>query len=282
MPLPVRLLSPADRDAPIWSGKRPVLCSVRGKLMDNHCHNLTSLCSQHDFRTVQLGVAILGIGGQLALNKLRYRDASPPVCTQQFLGPCHGLDSPVECRHESDHRPILNRGLRNDGANGREGVLHAMVELSDQYTLTFLSTFARGHVDVDAHYPRRTPIIVVENESTRLEPSNLTTRANNTVLKAKFAPALQECPSPYVLDFVNIIAVHAGLQLATCYLACPLGKAVNRCITLRNRHLLRVDVVRVAGIFCPLAIGDIAAWVCGWSIRYSAFQERPVRDASFK
>src|SRR5215471_2677031 len=41
MPMPIQRLSPPDRHAPILSGERTVFCGIRGKLMNDHCHDLT-------------------------------------------------------------------------------------------------------------------------------------------------------------------------------------------------------------------------------------------------
>ena len=68
MPVPIRPLPPTDRDAPILCRKRSVLGRICGKLMDYHRHDLSRLRSQKDFRAVDVSVAILRVGCELALD----------------------------------------------------------------------------------------------------------------------------------------------------------------------------------------------------------------------
>ena len=58
--------------------------------------------------------------------------------------------------------------MTSDGANGREHILDAMVELGHQHALAFVCPLAISDVDVDANKPLGTPIAVVSNEGREL------------------------------------------------------------------------------------------------------------------
>jgi hypothetical protein len=53
--------------------------------------------------------------------------------------------------------------------------------------------FAFGNVDVDACHASRAPIVVVNNKTTRLDPTNLAAGANNSILRAVVGPLLPDC-----------------------------------------------------------------------------------------
>ena len=65
-----------------------------------------------------------------------------------------------------------------------------MVQLSNQCALLFLCALARGDVNVDAHCASRAAVAVVRNENTRLDPTILAPRSNNSIFPTIFVPPL--------------------------------------------------------------------------------------------
>ena len=102
---------------------------------------------------------------------------------------CHRPNAAVERSHEVAHGAAGLQCLTGDGANGREHVLDAMVELSNQYPLVFLCPLTLSDVDVDANDPLGAPITVVRNETARFDPPNLA-MADNAILHAIFTTSL--------------------------------------------------------------------------------------------
>src|SRR6476620_8674786 len=105
---------------------------------------------------------------------------------------CHRPNSAVERSYEVAHGAAGLQGLTGDGANGREHVLYAMVELSKQQSLLFLCPLTLSDVDVDPNEPLGAPVITVGNETTRLDPPNLA-MADNPILGAIFTASLTKC-----------------------------------------------------------------------------------------
>jgi hypothetical protein len=72
---------------------------------------------------------------------------------------CHRANSSVERRLEIGNRSTPNRSLGNNGADGREGVLHTMVQLGDQHALAFLCALALSYqmvaVAPAGHQPKK-------------------------------------------------------------------------------------------------------------------------------
>ena len=67
-----------------------------------------------------------------------------------------------------------------------------MVEFGQQSPLVFLHPFALGYVDANADDALWVSTAAKGNETARLDPSQLATRANDTILYVIFAPALTE------------------------------------------------------------------------------------------
>jgi len=129
-----------------------------------------------------------------------------------------------------------------NGVNGREYILDAMIELSEQCALVLMSPFALSDVNVNAHHPLWSTVTAVRNETALLDPSNLTAPAENSVLDTIFVPPLAEGAPSGCLDLPTVIGVHAGLPLAARYLGRPLREPVNGRIALRDLHLLGANV----------------------------------------
>src|SRR5262249_35600140 len=110
--------------------------------MEDHRHCLTSLRSQNNLGTSDLGVVACGIWGELLPNELCQGYPLPSTGTQQLVCCRHRAKAPVECIYEAGDRSTPNRSLGNHGADGRDGVLHAVVQLGEQCALTFPCTFA--------------------------------------------------------------------------------------------------------------------------------------------
>src|SRR5262245_8421141 len=96
---------------------------------------------------------------------------------------------------------MLHRGTcvhcpGGNGANGREHIFYAVVELSMQYPLMFLCPFAFRHIDVSAYNTLRVAIGVIRNQGARLDPLGLPIRSNNAifaiVITATFGNILPE------------------------------------------------------------------------------------------
>ena len=133
--------------------------------------------------------------------------------------------------------------MGGNSADGCKYILDAMVELSTQGLLMFLCSFTLRDIDVDAHYPIWVSIAAIRNESARFDPSNLATRSDNSILIAVFALLAAESARLSCLAFILIIGMYAGLPLATRYFSRAFLKTVNGCITRRDLHCLRADVV---------------------------------------
>src|SRR5262249_9070422 len=107
--------------------------------------------------------------------------------TQQFMCPCHRLDATIECRRKIGHRAARTQRVGNDGTNGRERVLDAMVKLSEQDALLPLHPLTLGYIDVDTISPLGLSIAVVRNQLACLDPPDGSI-PNNSVFRGIFAP----------------------------------------------------------------------------------------------
>ena len=136
--------------------------------------------------------------------------------------------------------------MTSDGANGREHILHAMVELSNQYPLLFLGPLTLGDVYTDANQPFRVSYRVISNEAARFDPSDLAARTNDAILCVIFASLFAERFAPEPLHLRNILRVHAGKTIAARYFDSTLREAVDCYIALGNLHDLCVGVIREA------------------------------------
>jgi hypothetical protein len=109
-----------------------------GKLVQHHCHCLTSLRAQNDLWTADLVLWRVAYGASSCrMSSGRY--PLPSARTQQLMCCPHRAKASVECLYEVGDRSAPNRSLGNHGANGREGVLPTVVSLGDQHVLPFLS-----------------------------------------------------------------------------------------------------------------------------------------------
>src|SRR6476660_1528701 len=158
---------------------------------------------------------------------------------------CHRPNTPVERSHEVAHGVACLQCLTGDGANRREHVLNAMVELGQQSALLFLDLFALGYVNADADDSVRASFAAKGKETARLDPSRLATTTNDTILYVIFASAVTECLATGLFYPSYVVGVHTSQAIAACYLGSAFSKAVNGRITGRNLHDLRVGVIRV-------------------------------------
>src|SRR5262245_17760479 len=152
---------PPDRHVALLGRERAVLCGVGGELMEHYCHCLTGFRAQYDLGAADSGIVVCGIGCKLVPNKLCQRYPLPATGAQKLLCCCHRANASVKRRYEIGHRSTTNCRLGDDGADGREGVLHAMLELRNQHALAFFSTFAFRYVDVDTNHALRTPVFII-------------------------------------------------------------------------------------------------------------------------
>ena len=158
---------------------------------------------------------------------------------------CHRANASIERRYEIGDRsaPLLSVG--DDSADGREGVLDTMVQFGQQSALLFLHAFALGYVNADADHSVGLTCTAEGDETARLDPSQLATRTNDTILDIVFAPALTKrlAAGPFHPSYV--VGVHARQAYAAGYLGRPFRKAVDGRIAFRNLHDLRVGIIRV-------------------------------------
>src|SRR5215831_16132397 len=139
---------PPEQDAPAARGEPSVLCRVRCQLIKDHRQSLRRFCFQRYARTTDARFTS-GVWRKLALYNFRERYAAPAALAQQFMGVRQGL---YPLTKTSDKVRVRAGGflcLLDDGTNRREHVLDAMVELSVQEALMFLSSFARSYVACD-------------------------------------------------------------------------------------------------------------------------------------
>ncbi len=118
-----------------------------------------------------------------------------------------------------------------------------MVELGEQRPLMLLCPLALRDIDIDAHDPLRTAIAVVGNEDARIDPPNLATRANNTIIHAVLVRPLSENEPAKLFQPRHILMVHTGYPLLACDLGRAIGEAMDGRIARRYLHPLRIDVV---------------------------------------
>src|SRR6478752_5973093 len=107
--------------------------------------------------------------------------------------------------------------MTSDGANGREHILDAMVELGNQDALVFLGSLTFCDVYADANYPCRMPTRVICNEAACFDPSDLVARTGDAILRVIFAALFAERFAPDPLHLRKILGVHAGKAFAACY-----------------------------------------------------------------
>src|SRR5258708_6802986 len=96
---------------------------------------------------------------------------------------CHRLNAAVERSHEVPHGAAVLQCLTGDGADGREHVLNAMVELSNQYPLVLLCPLTISDVDIDTHHPLRAAVTAVKNKTARFDPPNVAPRPSDTIVR---------------------------------------------------------------------------------------------------
>src|SRR5262245_33856990 len=120
-----------------------------------------------------------------------------------------------------------------------------MVELGQQSALLFLDPFALGYVNADAHDSVWAPFAVKGKETARLDPSQLASRTNDTILYVVFAPASTECLTAGLFYPSYVVGMHTGQAFATRYLGGNFRKAVDRSITSRDSHDLCIGVISV-------------------------------------
>ena len=152
---------------------------------------------------------------------------------------------PSSAATKSLHRAAGLHRVGGDCADGRERVLDAMVQLGQQSALLFLDPFALGYVNADADDSVRLSSVAKGNETARLDPSQLATRTNDTILDIVFAPALTKRLAAGLFYPSYVVGVHASQAFAACYLGSAFRKAVDGRIAVRNLHDLRVGVIRV-------------------------------------
>src|SRR4029453_7688674 len=215
--MPVRLLIPANRHAPIPGREGTVLCGVGGELMEHHRHCLACFCAQHDFRAVDLDIVGCGIRCELALNNLCQRYPVPSTGAQKLVCCRHRANAPVESRYEIAHRSIPNGSLGNYGADGREGVLDTMVELRDQYALTFLCELALGDVKIVAENTGRlSGHLVIEGASHGQDPSNLPVRTDDAEPKIQLIAATNGSV-PLGFDPLDVIGMNSVAKIRVTF-----------------------------------------------------------------
>src|SRR5262245_51777767 len=200
---------PPDRNVALLGRERAVLCGVGGELMEHYCHCLTGFRAQYDLGATDSGIVVCGIGCKLVLNKLCQRYPLPATGAQKLLCCCHRANASVKRRYEIGHRSTTNRRLGNDGADGREGVLDAMVELRNQHALAFFSTFAFRYVDVDTNHALRTPVFIIRNRTASLDPSNLAVGEDNAVLTLVLLPQIGKSLVTRPFRQAKIVGVHS-------------------------------------------------------------------------
>src|SRR6476660_5925098 len=156
-----------------------------------------------------------------------------------------GIQALVQRRHELCVRTTGFLRLRDDSANSRKHVLDAMTELSTERALMFFRAFALRDVDVHADQPAWASIIVVGNQTARIDPTHFTATANDTVFYVEFSPSLLKSLVLQRLHLLNVVGVQAGKPFMTRDLGRSLGKAVDGGVSFVDTHLCRISVVRV-------------------------------------
>ncbi len=84
----------------------------------------------------------------------------------------------------------MGQGLVGDRLDGRQGVLHPVVQLLGQQRPVLLAALALGHVEGDARHAQRLAVGVVEGLAADLEPAHLAGRRTDPVLDVVVAPVL--------------------------------------------------------------------------------------------
>src|SRR5262249_263500 len=106
--------------------------------MEHHRYCLAGLRVQNDLGTADFGVLARGKWREPLTSELCERYSPPSTKTQQLVCCRHRAKAPVECIYEIGHRSSANRSLGNYGADGRECILHSVVQLGEQYALALL------------------------------------------------------------------------------------------------------------------------------------------------
>src|SRR5262245_7611294 len=137
------------------------------------------------------------------------------------------------------HRGTCVHCPGGNGANGREDIFYAVVELSMQYPLMFLCPFAFCNINVSAHNTVRAATGIIRNQGPRLDPSDLPNRQHNPifaiVITAPFGNVLLEV----ILQPKQVIRVNSRAPLGARAFTGSLRQAVNGSIARRDLHLSR-------------------------------------------
>src|SRR5262245_50364737 len=114
----------------------------------------------------------------------------PSMGAQQFVCRCHRANASIERRYEIGDRSAPLPGMGNNGADGRECVLDAMVELGGQSALLFVHPFALGDVDVHADQASCVTGLVILYRTARLDPADRSAGTHNAKLCVMLAALL--------------------------------------------------------------------------------------------
>src|SRR5262245_28330296 len=132
------------------------------------------------------------------------------------------------------HRAAGVHCVGSDSAHGRQDILDAMVELSIQSALEFLSPFAICNIDVDANHPMRTTVAVIRREATCLNPANLTPRSNDTIVDHIFPQSIGQVTSPDVNESAPVFRMKADSPGAARNDAGTFRQTVQCCLPNRD------------------------------------------------
>ena len=111
-----------------------------------------------------------------------------------------------------------------------------------QHPLMFFCSFAFGDINVDAYHTLGLAIPAVRNKVARLDPANLSSRADDTILRAILVPSVAESLAPELLHGRTILGMHTSLPFAALDLGSPVGKAMNRSVAFRDLNFVNGDI----------------------------------------
>jgi hypothetical protein len=183
--------------------------------MDHHGHRLTRLRPQRDVGAANLDIVVaVGIRCELVPDKFRQRYPQPSTGAQQFVCCCQRAKAPLErCREFGDRSAPLHC-VGNDSVDGRKCILHAVIELGDQYAFAFLCPLALSHVDVDANHSAWVTIGIIGDETAPLDPANATAWEKCTIVYFILGMPLSKGVTANVFHVFTIVRVHSRLPLA--------------------------------------------------------------------
>ena len=223
-----------------------MLGGVRDEFVQDHRYCLARLGPQEHVGPFDVRVVVSRIGCELALEQLVQRQALPLPIAQQLMRRGQRPNSRVESRYKMRHRAAGFECTRGDGGNGREHILHPMVELGQQQPLMIFGMTALSHVDIETDHALWSLVSAIHYQAARLDPAYLSSWTNDAILDAVLFPTFAKGLRPEILDPVAVIRMSSISPVVAPRFGRSLGQTVKGSLAFRDLHRVATDVIGIS------------------------------------